>query len=86
MIGWQMCSWCHEMNETTERTCRTCGHDAQVPRLHCACPQCISLSRPEHPTAVLVISGQPLCPMTGDLCQQRCSAECRLERGGEAGE
>lgn len=34
------CSWCHADNPTSVTTCPECGHDAQVPRLHCSCAKC----------------------------------------------
>jgi hypothetical protein len=37
----QSCSWCHTLNPVERSTCQQCGHDAQRPRLHCTCQQCI---------------------------------------------
>ena len=34
------CSWCHALNETAERSCKDCGHEAHVARADCACPRC----------------------------------------------
>lgn len=34
------CSWCHEMNETTVELCKSCGHQAHVARMNCACSMC----------------------------------------------
>lgn len=42
MISSRSCSWCDSMNESTERECRNCGHDAQVARLECRCARCTS--------------------------------------------
>jgi hypothetical protein len=36
------CSWCHALNDVRAVTCRNCGHNAHVPRLHCTCEQCVS--------------------------------------------
>jgi len=37
---WTGCGWCHTLNETTTPFCRSCGHEAQVARMHCRCPRC----------------------------------------------
>lgn len=34
------CSWCHEMNLSTEQYCKKCGHEVGKSRMACACPQC----------------------------------------------
>jgi hypothetical protein len=46
MIIWRSCGWCHTLNASTETTCSECGHDANKPRLHCACPKCRHTKRP----------------------------------------
>lgn len=40
MLTYVTCSHCHAENLADERTCGSCGHDAQVCRLDCRCPQC----------------------------------------------
>jgi hypothetical protein len=40
MITRQSCSWCHELNPLTARTCPSCGHRADLPRLACDCRRC----------------------------------------------
>ena len=40
MFTSRSCSWCHSMNPTAERYCRSCGHEAHVARLDCGCPRC----------------------------------------------
>ena len=34
------CNWCHTMNDSTERWCRSCGHAANLSRMACDCPRC----------------------------------------------
>jgi hypothetical protein len=37
------CSWCHETawkHEPQWPLCKTCGHNASLPRMFCDCPKC----------------------------------------------
>ena len=43
------CSWCHEMNPATGPLCRTCGHQAHLPRLLCRSSTCLRGAQPEPP-------------------------------------
>jgi hypothetical protein len=40
MLTRQSCSWCHELNDITDRACARCGHRADLPRLACDCRRC----------------------------------------------
>lgn len=57
MISLDSCSWCHDLNDTSERFCRSCGHEAHKPRTLCDCPVC---ERPPLP-----INSDELCWMCG---------------------
>ncbi len=40
MFTSRSCSWCHNLDPPTVRTCSECGHDAHEARLSCSCPRC----------------------------------------------
>jgi hypothetical protein len=40
MVVWKSCSWCHDLVESSEEFCPSCGHCAQKPRLYCSCAKC----------------------------------------------
>lgn len=37
------CSWCHSVNTSQARWCKTCGHAAQLCRSDCDCLKCAGL-------------------------------------------
>ncbi len=44
----QSCSHCGELGLVDERTCRTCRHRIDLPRMLCDCPSCEAWSRGDH--------------------------------------
>lgn len=37
------CSWCHTVNDSFQRWCKTCSHSAWLPRLDCDCRKCLGV-------------------------------------------